>query len=117
MSDWMGMLNDWFTNEGFGAFKVANGKLTAGGEIRIMYTTTGYGADLSGSWGNNDKTVKALAFSEGELSPDFSKNTHECTLTIPKSVSSLIVTPAARRRFILLRSDRLRRRRKHWHCH
>lgn len=95
MSGWMGTLNDWFTNEGFGAFTVANEKLTAGDEIRIMYTTVGYGEDLGGSWGNNDKTVKALAFSEGELSPAFSKNTHEYTLTIPKSVSSLIITPTA----------------------
>ena len=65
MSGWMGTLNDWFTNYGFGAFTVADGTLGSGDEIRIMYTRNGYGADLGGSWDNNDKTVKDLAFSAG----------------------------------------------------
>ena len=94
MSGWMGTLNDWFTNEGFGAFTAADGKLSAGDEIRIMYTVS-YGDDLGGSWSNNDKTVKSLTFSAGELSPAFSKNTHEYTLSIPEGVNSLIVTPTA----------------------
>lgn len=53
-SGWMGTLNDWFNNEGFGNFTVANGKLGDGDEIRIMYTRTGYGADLGGTWGGED---------------------------------------------------------------
>lgn len=32
---WMGTLNDWFTNEGFGAFTVKSGKLASGDVIRI----------------------------------------------------------------------------------
>lgn len=47
-SGWMGTLNDWFTNEGFAAFTVANGKLEAGDEIRVMYTCS-LGDDLGGS--------------------------------------------------------------------
>ena len=44
-SGWMGTLNDWFTNAGFDAFTVANGKLEAGDEIRVMYTCS-LGDDL-----------------------------------------------------------------------
>ena len=84
MSGWMGTLNDWFTNYGFGAFTVAGGTLGSGDEIRIMYTRNGYGADLGGSWDNHIKTVKALTFSAGELSPAFAPDTHDQTpMSIP----------------------------------
>ena len=94
MSGWMGTLNDWFTNEGFGAFTAAKGTLKAGDEIRIMYTCN-YGEDLGGIWGNTDKTVKNVTFSAGTLDKAFGKNTHEYTLTIPADVSSVVVTPTA----------------------
>ena len=95
MSGWMGTLNDWFTNQGFGAFTVAGGTLGSGDEIRIMYTRNGYGADLGGSWDNHIKTVKALTFSAGELSPAFDPDTHEYTLTVDKGTASVLVTPTA----------------------
>ena len=95
MSGWMGTLNDWFTNYGFGAFTVAAGTLGSGDEIRIMYTRNGYGADLGGSWDNHIKTVKGLTFSAGELSPAFHKDTHEYTLTVDKGTDSVLVTPTA----------------------
>ncbi|MBD9139275.1 MAG: DUF4430 domain-containing protein [Clostridiales bacterium] len=94
MSGWMGTLNDWFTNEGFGGFTVAAGKLEAGDEIRVMYTCA-YGDDLGGSWGNKDTTVKALTFSDGELSPAFHKDTDSYTLKLSSKVSSVQVTPTA----------------------
>ena len=95
MSGWMGTLNDWFTNYGFAAFTVAGGTLGSGDEIRIMYTRNGYGADLGGSWDNHIKTVKALTFSAGELSPAFDADTHEYTLTVDKDTASVLVTPTA----------------------
>lgn len=95
MSGWMGTLNDWFTNYGFAAFTVAAGTLGSGDEIRIMYTRNGYGADLGGSWDNHIKTVKALTFSAGELSPAFDPDTHEYTLTVDKGTESVLVTPTA----------------------
>ena len=95
MSGWMGTLNDWFTNRGFGDFTVADGTLGSGDEIRIMYTRNGYGADLGGSWDNHIKTVKALTFSAGELSPAFDPDTHEYTLTVDKGTDSVLVTPTA----------------------
>lgn len=94
-SGWMGTLNDWFTNEGFDGFTVANDKLEAGDEIRIMYSCNGSGADLGGSWGNNDKTVKALTFGTGTLEPAFSKDTHAYTLTVPAGTTGVVVTPTA----------------------
>ena len=94
MSGWMGTLNDWFTNEGFGAFTAAKGTLKAGDEIRIMYTCN-FGEDLGGIWGNTDKTVKNVTFSAGTLDKAFDKDTHEYTLTIPTDVSGVVVTPTA----------------------
>ena len=93
-SGWMGTLNDWFTNAGFDAFTVANGKLEAGDEIRVMYTCS-LGDDLGGSWNNNDTTVKALTFSDGQLSPTFHKDTDSYTLKLSSKVSSVQVTPTA----------------------
>ena len=93
-SGWMGTLNDWFTNEGFAAFTVANGKLEAGDEIRVMYTCS-LGDDLGGSWNNNDTTVKALTFSDGQLSSTFHKDTDSYTLKLSSKVSSVQVTPTA----------------------
>ena len=94
MAGWMGTLNDWFTNEGFGAFTAAKGTLKAGDEIHLMYSMNG-GEDLGGIWGNTDKTVKDVTFSAGTLDKAFEKNTHEYTLTIPADVSSVVVTPTA----------------------
>ncbi len=93
MSGWMGTLNDWFTNFGFGEFTVAKGTLCAGDEIRIMYTRTV--EDLGGSWNNSDTRLKALTFSTGKLAPKFSGDTFTCTLTVPEGTTSLLVTPTA----------------------
>lgn len=89
MSGWMGTLNDWFTNFGFGEFTVAKGTLCAGDEIRIMYTRTV--EDLGGSFGSTDTRLKALTFSTGKLAPKFSGDTFTYTLTVPEGTTSLLV--------------------------
>lgn len=94
MSGWMGTLNDWFVNEGFGNFTVAEGELETGDEIRVMYTCA-YGDDLGGSWGNSDSTIRDITFDKGTLSPAFDKDTHEYTLTVPSNTDSVLVTPTA----------------------
>lgn len=94
MSGWMGMINDWLTNEGFSAFTVEKGTLAAGDEIRLMYSCNG-GEDLGGSWSNTDKTVKSLSFNEGALTPAFDKDTHAYTLTVGADVTGVMVTPTA----------------------
>lgn len=94
MSGWMGTLNDWFTNFGFGEFTVAKGTLHAGDEIRVMYTRD-YGVDLGGDWNNSDTRLKAFTFSTGKLAPKFSGDTFTYTLTVPEGTTSLLVTPTA----------------------
>ena len=94
MSGWMGTLNDWFTNFGFGEFTVAKGTLHAGDEIRVMYTRNA-GVDLGGDWESTDTRLKALTFSAGKLTPKFSGDTFTYTLTVPDGTTSLLVTPTA----------------------
>ena len=98
-SGWMGTLNDWFTNEGFAAFTVANGKLADGDVIRVMYTREGLGADLGGTWGNSDTTIKALEIQGGKLASAFTPgeagNTYEYTLAIDGESADLRLTPTA----------------------
>ena len=96
---WMGTLNDWFTNEGFGAFTVKNGKLASGDVIRIMFTSSGYGADLGGTWGNSDTTVKALTVDGAMLTPNFipgeAGGQYDYTLIIDGESASVKLTPTA----------------------
>jgi len=91
---WMVMINDWFANEGLGAFTVADGKLEDGDEIYMVYSMT-RGEDIGGSWANNDKRVAAVEFSEGALSPGFDPDVHEYTLTLQEGTDSVVVTPEA----------------------
>lgn len=93
-SGWMGTLNDWFTNEGLNSYTVANGKLSAGDEIRMMYTMN-MGLDIGSDFNSKDKTVKELSFSAGTLSPTFDKDTNSYTLTVPADIDSVVVTPTA----------------------
>ena len=98
-SGWMGTLNDWFTNYGFGAFSVAEGDLSDGDVIRVMYTREGLGADLGGTWGNSDTTIKALEIQGGKLASAFTPgeagNTYEYTLAIEGESADLRLTPTA----------------------
>lgn len=94
MAGWMGTLNDWFTNEGFGAFTAASGKLTDGDEIRIVYTCD-WGEDCGGSWSNSDTGVKALSFSVGTLNTAFDRDTYSYTLSVPSGTTAVKVTPTA----------------------
>ena len=96
---WMGTLNDWFTNVGFSDFTVENGKLASGDVIRIMFTSSGYGADLGGTWGNSDTTVKALTVDGAMLTPNFipgkAGGQYDYTLIINGESASVKLTPTA----------------------
>ena len=98
-SGWMGVINDWFTNEGFSKFTVANGTLADGDEICIMYTREGWGADLGGSWYNSDTTLKTLDIEGGKLLTEFASgeagNSYEYTLLINGNSADLKLTPTA----------------------
>ena len=93
-SGWMGTLNDWFTNEGFDKFSVANGKLENGDEIHVMYTCD-YGVDLGGTWDSADTSLKSLSVSGGTLAPAFSSSQMEYTLMISGETASVKLTPEA----------------------
>ena len=79
-SGWMGTLNDWFVNEGFNTFTVANGMLKDGDVIQVEYTVTGYGTDLGATWANNDTSLVTLDVDGGSLAPEFSGDMTEYVL-------------------------------------
>ena len=90
-SGWMGTINGWFVSMGFNNFSVRDGDA-----IRVMYTNADSGgADLGGTWLNNDKSVSALGISAGMLTPPFSAGTTSYTLTLPAGTGSVTVTPWA----------------------
>ncbi len=107
-SGWMGTLNDWFTNVGFGNFTVANRKLGDGDEIRIMYTRTGYGEDLGGTWNNQNTTLKALEVTGGTIFPAFTSgtigSTNEYTLKIDDEKAEIKITPTAANKNFLVKT-------------
>ncbi|MCH5296471.1 MAG: cadherin-like beta sandwich domain-containing protein [Ruminococcus sp.] len=94
MGGWMCTLNDWFTDQGFGAYTVADGTLENGDEISIMYTMA-WGEDIGSSWSNNDIYLADITFSDGVLNEDFDPEVNDYTLTIPADTESVIVTPTA----------------------
>ncbi len=102
-SGWMGTLNDWFTNEGFQEFSVANGKLADGDEIRIQYTQN-LGEDLGGTWGNDDTSLKALRVNTGTLIPVFSSDKNEYVLVISGDSARVKVTPEAANKNYLVKT-------------
>lgn len=103
MAGWMVNLNDWFINEGMGAFTVAEGKLAAGDEIKVIYSMD-MGEDHGGTWSNNDKTVKDIQFSAGELDKTFKTDVKEYTLTVPAGTENVVVTPTATNKNFLVKT-------------
>lgn len=87
MSGWMITLNDWFAD-------ATSYIVEDGDEVALLYSVTG-GSDLGGYWGNNDKTVKAIEISDGQLSPAFDRDTKEYTLTLDDDVSEIYLKPEA----------------------
>ena len=85
-SGWMGTLNDWFTNEGFTQFTIANGKLKAGDLICIEYTCA-LGSDIRGGVeGNTDTSLYELSLTGGTLTPLFDKGTVDYLFTLNSGV-------------------------------
>lgn len=85
-SGWMGTLNDWFTNEGFSQFTVANGKLKAGDLICAEYTRQ-LGADIRGGVeGNTDTSLFELSLTGGTLNPAFGKDTADYLFTLDEEI-------------------------------
>lgn len=94
LDGWMILMNDWFINEGAGAFTESSGTLTDGDEILVLYSLD-MGEDLGGTWNNNDKSVKNVEFSVGTLNQEFNSQVYEYTLTVPAGTTGVVVTPTA----------------------
>ncbi|SFG56905.1 Cadherin-like beta sandwich domain-containing protein [Desulfotomaculum arcticum] len=91
-SGWMVSLNDWFINAGAHTFTVADG------DVVEWFYTCNMGADLGADFNNQDTSLKALAVSKGILSPVFTPETKQYTLTLPAE-TSITVTPTAANKF------------------
>ena len=104
-SGWMGTLNDWFTNEGFNAFGVRNGKLEDGDEIHVMYTQN-LGVDLGGTWGNSDTRIASLDITgKGKLSPNFSLDVKEYMYVLSSGNNdALTINPVAKNKNYLVKT-------------
>lgn len=94
MGGFMGTLNDWFTDQGSGAYTVADGTLESGDEICIMYTVA-WGEDIGSLWSNNDTYLTDITFNNGVLNSKFEPSVKDYTLTIPSDTQSINVIPTA----------------------
>ncbi len=91
-SGWMGTLNDWFTNEGFTQFSVANDKLHDGDVICVEYTCE-LGLDIrGGTEKNKDTTRYGLELTNGDLSPSFKTGVTEYVFTLESGKSSTVIS-------------------------
>lgn len=119
-SGWMGTLNGFFVNLSFSEFRVtpqenqnSNILLADGDVIHVMYTCTGLGEDLGGTFYNSDTTLKALKVMDGDktlvLAPEFKSvaqpgGTYSYTVMIDGDAAELtITTDAANKNYLVKR--------------
>lgn len=91
MDGWVGTLNGWFPDAGFGSFGVANGELTADDVIKVMYTCTLSDVGMVWSPSQIDFSLSALSTSAGTLSPAFDKDVKSYTLVVPGECTGITV--------------------------
>ena len=91
-SGWMGTLNDWFVNEGFSQFTVANDKLHDGDVICVEYTCA-LGLDIRGGTGKNkDTTLYDLALTNGTMTPEFDSAVTEYVFALDSGAAETEIT-------------------------
>ena len=85
ISGWMITWNNWFINEGASQFFVEDGD-----SIRWQMTTQ-LGADIGTSWDNPSAEITGLSIDPkyGTLSPEFSEEEENYTLTVPADVDAI----------------------------
>ncbi len=91
MSGWMISLNDWFINMGASEFLV-----TEGDTIRWQYTGQ-LGMDIGSDWTNQSAQITGLKIGNnlGVLSPAFSQEVKQYTLTVPPNTKFVQVEAEA----------------------
>ena len=117
-SGWMGTLNGFFVNLSFAEFTVKQNsntdiQLSDGDVIHVMYTCTGLGEDLGGTFYNSDTTLKALKVMDGDetlvLAPEFEAvaepgGTYSYTVMIDGDAAELTITAdAANKNYLVKR--------------
>lgn len=87
MSGWMGSLNDWYVNMGFGNFKVTDGDI-----VDMEYTSQGLGKDLGQWWDTDnqpDTSLKSVQVTGGKLNKEFSSSVKDYIINVPEEISSI----------------------------
>lgn len=111
-SGWMCTLNDFFCNRSLSEFRVnatdPNYSLTDGDVIHVMYTTTGFGSDLGGSWYDSNTTLESLVVEGGDLTSTFASGeaggSYDYTLLIDDDSANITLTPTAANKNYLVRT-------------
>ena len=111
-SGWMCTLNDFFCNRSLSEFRVnatdPNYSLTDGDVIHVMYTTTGFGSDLGGSWYDSNTTLESLVVEGGDLTSTFvsgeAGGSYDYTLLIDDDSANIALTPTAANKNYLVRT-------------
>ena len=89
---WMMTLNDWFTSEGSDAYTVANGRLSGGDVITVLYSCS-WGADVGSLWGDTNTQLKNISLDGASFSwaEDFSPSKTDYTLVVdPENDANMI---------------------------
>lgn len=102
-SGWMGTLNDWFTKQGLGDYKVSNNTLKAGDTVTFEYTCN-WGGDLGSYWSNNDTSLAKLEFDTGKLNKTFTGSDKTYTLYIDSDSANVNVNAVAYNRNFQVRT-------------
>lgn len=85
---WLFSVNGAYASVGITSYA----SIQSGDEFTFSYSLNG-GEDLGQKWDITKNKLKSLVVSEGVLSPAFTPDTTEYTLTIPAGTNGVIVTP------------------------
>ncbi len=82
--------------------------LADGDVIHVMYTTTGFGSDLGGSWYDSNTTLESLVVEGGDLTSTFvsgeAGGSYDYTLAIDDDSANIALTPTAANKNYLVRT-------------
>jgi len=97
---WMVLKNDWLTNDSLAAYNPINGTLNPNDTLVANYSLN-FGTDLGGTWSNTDKTLASMTPSIGTLSPTFSTDTKDYTLTTAGESSVILDFHATNKNYMV----------------
>ncbi len=92
MGCWMVTLDNWFTDEGIGAYTVSSGKLENGDEICFRYSLS-WGSDLGYDWSGSDTSLSGISVEGGSLTTALEAGQYDYILEPEEGVSAVRITP------------------------